>query len=308
MYQKGFGPKASSRSVRRPRHTSTYEVINPGVGDLSLLVECCGAAAHLADEIAWKVNTNQFTRGPGGSPEDEIKKQYVSEGKCSTPGALDALTRQGNATCNYLYNFKNKAWKEYAYTSMCVPSDVCAVDVAGSTKGLKLTYTVVLQILNKQAGDLIYAGEGPIGSCLTGMNTVNRANISGFKKEVPNYLDILGTKIQVGSKEVVELAGMKQLDPLEMLSPCKNISSTGVLYIFKNKFWNKDQSFLNITDYDQKAADQEMKEDYKALMEYPVPGQEKAKPEKKEKKAKAPKDRGLSCIRRCSKGILTRKF
>ena len=28
-------------------------------------------------------------------------------------------------------------WKSYQYTAQCVPSDVCAVDVVGATKGLK---------------------------------------------------------------------------------------------------------------------------------------------------------------------------
>ena len=28
-------------------------------------------------------------------------------------------------------------WRKYEYTAQCIPSDVCAVDVVGATKGLK---------------------------------------------------------------------------------------------------------------------------------------------------------------------------
>lgn len=30
-----------------------------------------------------------------------------------------------------------REWSEYSSTAFCVPSDVCAVDVAGATKGTK---------------------------------------------------------------------------------------------------------------------------------------------------------------------------
>eukprot|EP00913_Durusdinium_trenchii_P013071 g12271.t1 len=236
------------------------KVLNPGMGDLTLLLECCGAAAPLAGEIAAKVNTNQFT-GTGSGPEEQIKAEYVGEDK------------------------------QYQYTSMCIASDVCAVNVAGSTAGTKLLYTVVLQILNKNAGDLVYAGEGSIGSCLEGMNTVNQANMSGFKKEVPNMMDLFGTKIQLGTKKVMDVAGLQQLEPLEMLSQCKNTSSTGVLYIFKNKFWNKQQSYMNISKYQTDSYDAEMAADYKALMDYPLPGEKKEKPSQTPKKGKDQKDK-----------------
>ena len=90
-------------------YTVLLQVLNPGMGDLTLLLECCGAAAPLAGEIAAKVNTNQFT-GTGSGPEEQIKAEYVGEDKCSAPGPLDTLTRQGDPTCNYMYAFKNKEW------------------------------------------------------------------------------------------------------------------------------------------------------------------------------------------------------
>lgn len=272
-------------------YTVLLQVLNPGMGDLTLLMECCGSARYMAGDAAAKVNTNQFT-GKGSEPEDKIKAEYVGEGKCSVPGPLDTLTRQGNITCDYLYTFKNKNWRQYQYTSMCVSSDVCAQDVVGSTKGTKLLYTVVLQILNKNAGDLVYAGEGPIGQCLEGMNTVNEANLSAFNKEVPNYMDLFGTKIQLGTKKVMDVKGMTQLQPLEMLSQCKNTSSTGVLYIFKNKFWNKEQSYMNISKYQTDSYNAEMATAYKELMDYHVPGQKKEKPEKDKTPKKSKKDEG----------------
>lgn len=91
---------------------------------------------------------------------------------------------------------RRRMWKRYAYSAYCVPSDVCAVDVVGQSKGLKAGradcfavlralstgYGVVLQVLNQNAGDLVYAGSGLIGDCLSGMNLVNMANLSGFKR------------------------------------------------------------------------------------------------------------------------------
>ena len=43
-------------------------------------------------------------------------------------------------------------------------------------------YGVALQVLNQNAGDLVYAGSGDIGDCLSGMNLVNMANLSGFRR------------------------------------------------------------------------------------------------------------------------------
>jgi len=44
--------------------------LNPGLGDLTLLMECCGDANGLADKASYLVNTNQYT-----SPiEENVKK------------------------------------------------------------------------------------------------------------------------------------------------------------------------------------------------------------------------------------------
>lgn len=49
------------------------QVINPNLGNLQLLLECCGDASDLAQEAANMLNSNQYT-----SPiEDKLKKDGV---------------------------------------------------------------------------------------------------------------------------------------------------------------------------------------------------------------------------------------
>ena len=55
---------------------------------------------------------------------------------------------------SYLYTFKNKDFKDYSYTSMCVPSDVCSVDVAGASKGMKLGSSGQIKIYAKDSKGL----------------------------------------------------------------------------------------------------------------------------------------------------------
>eukprot|EP00438_Fugacium_kawagutii_P023002 Skav214373 [mRNA] locus=scaffold822:134423:147931:+ [translate_table: standard] len=121
-------------------YTVLLQVLNPPAGDLDLLIECCGDARSLAQEASNAINTNT------GGPTEQVKAQYVGEGKCSEPGPLELLAKQGNPECSYLYSFKNKNlscrvddpgdWAKLPETAFCVPDDVCSVDVAGATKGL----------------------------------------------------------------------------------------------------------------------------------------------------------------------------
>ncbi|CAL1152594.1 unnamed protein product, partial [Cladocopium goreaui] len=187
-------------------YTVLLQVLNPGLGDLKLLLECCGDARDYASEIASKVNLNAIQ---GSDQEETIRKNYVGDGKCSAPGPIASLAKKGDKKCNYVYSFANKAWKQYQYTAQCIPSDVCAVDVVGATKGLKVAYPVVIQILNRNAGDLFYAGHGPIGSCLEGMNQVNLANVEAKREETS--IKVFGKTIPTGFKEVMHIEGMKQL-------------------------------------------------------------------------------------------------
>ena len=227
-------------------YTVLLQVLNPPAGELELLLECCGDAANLAGEAAIAINEN------AAGSYDQIKSTYKGTGKCSEPGVLELLN-QGNPKCNYMYSFKNKDWAKYKDTAYCVPSDVCSVDVVGATKGLALTYGVVLQILNIQAGDLQYAGKGPIGSCLAGMNSVNMANHTAYDKEKDIHIDLFGAKIPVGKQQYMEIEGMKQLNPIELLSKCQPESDTGILYIYNNKFWDQHYQSMNITGFNAKA-------------------------------------------------------
>eukprot|EP00913_Durusdinium_trenchii_P024405 g22912.t1 len=118
-------------------YTVLLQTLNPYLGDLKQLMECCGSAAPLAAQVAAQVNTNQFT----GDIEKKIRKEFIGDGKCSDPG-LGALMKEGDPTCSYFYSFADKNWKDYSYSAMCVPSDVCSVDVAGATKGLKVGYSL----------------------------------------------------------------------------------------------------------------------------------------------------------------------
>ena len=78
---------------------------------------------------------------------------------------------------------------------------------------LAVGYNLVIQILNPNAGDLVYAGEGPIGNCLDGSLMVNTANISGFRKAETQYVNVFGSQIPVGTKDTYEIPGMQQLVP-----------------------------------------------------------------------------------------------
>ena len=162
--------------------------------------------------------------------------------------------QQGNPTCSYLYSFNNKDWKDYSYSAMCVPSDVCAVDVAGATKGLTVGYSMVLKILNRHLGDLEYAGKGDLGSCYHGMNMVNLGNTT-FKTEEKQFVEMVkGFKIPIGPKKTYNFGGMKKLGLVELMKKCEPTPSNGVLYVFKNMYWSKEGKALNITNFDMALA------------------------------------------------------
>ncbi|CAK9030133.1 Uncharacterized protein SCF082_LOCUS19090 [Durusdinium trenchii] len=236
-------------------YTVLLQTLNPYLGDLKQLMECCGSAAPLAAQVAAQVNTNQFT----GDIEKKIRKEFIGDGKCSDPG-LGALMKEGDPTCSYFYSFADKNWKDYSYSAMCVPSDVCSVDVAGATKGLKVGYSLVLQILNRHFGDLEYAGEGALGPCYEGMNMVNLANMT-FKQQKNTFVELIkGIKIPLGKTTEYNFDGMTKLGLLEMMNKCEPTPETGVLYVFKNRFWSEKMQTLNITNFDTMLAKQKAKE------------------------------------------------
>ncbi|CAJ1418376.1 unnamed protein product [Effrenium voratum] len=224
-------------------YASLLQASNPSLGELSLVLECCGGATSLASEAANDVNVNTF----GSGAKKGLLEKYTEKNTC-TKASEDAVA---NDQCNYAYSFHNKDWMEAAYSAFCVPSDVCSVDVVGMTKGTKIGYSVVEQILNNNAGDLMFAGYGKIGSCLGGMNDVNLGATSKFVKEVPKFVELVpGVKIPTGKKtQGFVFEGMKEQGVVEMLGTCEPTSENGMLYVYKNKFWNEAKGLVDIDSY-----------------------------------------------------------
>eukprot|EP00913_Durusdinium_trenchii_P017960 g16878.t1 len=130
------------------------------------------------------------------------------------------------------------AWYRYA---QMVTGDV--VKEAGNlTMGGKVgTYTVLIQVLNTLAGDLKLLTE-----CC--------GDARPLAQEITNKVNL---------NEKLSFIGLKQLDPLQMLGTCADKADTGVLYVFKNKFYNKDQRAVNISSFDYKLAMKKMREEEK---------------------------------------------
>lgn len=63
----------------------------------------------------------------------------------------------------------------------------------------KMGYILMEQMMNRHAGDLVYAAEGYIGFCYDGMNRVNMANNSFTELKKAN-VDVMGMKIYTGYK------------------------------------------------------------------------------------------------------------
>eukprot|EP00435_Cladocopium_sp_Y103_P045154 s2500_g12.t2 len=263
-------------------YTVLLQVLNPPAGDLDLLLECCGEAQPLAGEASVAINSNT------GGPTDNVRSTYKGEGKCTEPGLGDLL-KQGNPKCSYLYSFKNKDWAKFSHTAVCVPEDVCSVNVAGMTDGRALTYEVVLQILNPSAGNLVYAGKGGIAACQEGMNQVNVANTSFFSKEEAKVADVFGVKIPIGKKSTVEIPGMKMMGPIELLGKCEDSPDTGVLYVFDNKFWDGTYQSMNVSGYYEKQERAREEKEIDELLNYgkDTKTPEKSEPEKSKPKLKA---------------------
>ncbi|CAJ1443654.1 unnamed protein product [Effrenium voratum] len=244
---------------------SLLQASNSGFGETTLILECCGEAASLAGDAANGINLNEFS---ADDLEAQILAKYGQKNMC-TKASADAVAEVG---CNYAYSFKNKNWADVAYAALCVPSDVCSIDVVGMTKGTKIGYSVVEQILNSNAGDLMYAGYGPIGNCLDGMNAVNVGKTSKFVKQVPSYVELVpGIKIPTGkNKDGIVFEGMKEQGLVQMLGTCEPTADNGMLYVYKNKFWDADTGLVNIAGFlDEKAEQEKMQqiEEEKAKVE-----------------------------------------
>ena len=90
---------------------------------------------------------------------------------------------------------------------------------------------------------------------------MNLANHS-FKTIERKFIHITkDIKIPIGKEEKISFKGMKQLGFLKMMKKCEPRSDTGVLYVFKNKFWSKSQNALNITNFDMELAKKRIAEE-----------------------------------------------
>jgi len=63
----------------------------------------------------------------------------------------------------------------YSFSAYCVPND--AISNFADTKGLPMGYTGVNQVLNRNAGELVYAAEGYLGFCYDGILAANSAEL-----------------------------------------------------------------------------------------------------------------------------------
>ncbi|CAJ1445266.1 unnamed protein product [Effrenium voratum] len=235
-------------------YASLLQARNPSLGEMAAITECCGEAAPLAEFIAKQVNGKAFS-----DLQAEIKKQYIGDLHCSEPSKKE-IKKEGKFECQYVYTFKNKLFSDLSNSAFCVPDDVCSVDVVGMTKGTKIGYSVVLQILNKHAGDLVHAAHGDIGSCLQAMNEVNLGQHEKHLKKVKKYVKLGSLKIPTGETTKYEFDGMKEQGIASMLGTCANSPSTGMLYVFKNKFWDSDSGKIDIVRFNEKMAKEEQEE------------------------------------------------
>ncbi|CAJ1330739.1 unnamed protein product [Effrenium voratum] len=147
-------------------YAGVLQAMNPALGKSEMVLECCGESASLASTVALGINTNQLT----GDVKESIVPEFTGKNMCTEK---DGDHHTASEKCSYVYAFQNKQWKDNSLTAICVPSDVCSVDVVGMTKGTKIGYSLVSQILNRNAGDLMYAGQGNINACHQAQMDVN---------------------------------------------------------------------------------------------------------------------------------------
>eukprot|EP00913_Durusdinium_trenchii_P016218 g15242.t1 len=132
------------------------QMINPGLGELKLTLECCGEAQPLADVAMNKINLNQYTE----PIEEKVKRDFVGKGKCSALEAKQANVTKGKAKCTYLYDYADKNWQKYKYSAYCVPSDVLS-NFAGPQSTIMGYVTVPQTRRRKTAGTERMMGRPP---------------------------------------------------------------------------------------------------------------------------------------------------
>lgn len=218
-------------------------MINPGLGELKLTLECCGEAQPLADVAMNNINLNQYTE----PIEEKVKRDFVGKGKCSALEAKQANVTKGKAKCTYLYDYADKNWQKYKYSAYCVPSDVLS-NFAGPQSTI-MGYVTVERGMNRNAGELVYTARGFISWCYNAMNQVNEANDT-FSQVIPTFVEVGGQRVDTGYKEQFGFPGLGRLTVMDMFQRSVPVAFTGVLYVFRNDFWVSSQEALNITHFD----------------------------------------------------------
>ena len=116
-----------------------------------------------------EINLNELY----GTP-DALKKEFEVESGCHVVEKHE-MHKNGDKSCQYVMVFENKDAPVNELAANCVPAGICADDVVGMTKGKIATYGVVLQILQRNLGSLVYIGEGKPGECYKRMNEATAA-------------------------------------------------------------------------------------------------------------------------------------
>ncbi|CAE7406751.1 CHLP, partial [Symbiodinium pilosum] len=222
------------------------------------MASCCGEYVGNVAEVQNDINTNKIYGSTG-----DVAKQISATYGCS-PVAVGSMGKTGDAGCSYVSVFQNMDHADHQYAANCVPSAVCKEDVVGMTKGLIATYGVVLQILQQNLGSLAYIGEGTSTSCYEGMNKINQGQLHDVLVTEPVKLG----SITIGHTTKIDIEGMKKLGVKDTLSNCKDDSEVAYLFIHNNLYWSKDQSNVNLQDFEKfKAKKAEEKKELKEKKE-----------------------------------------
>eukprot|EP00931_Biecheleriopsis_adriatica_P039002 TRINITY_DN22305_c0_g2_i4.p1 TRINITY_DN22305_c0_g2~~TRINITY_DN22305_c0_g2_i4.p1 ORF type:complete len:328 (-),score=82.61 TRINITY_DN22305_c0_g2_i4:71-1054(-) len=119
----------------------------------------------------------------------------------------------------YFFAFDSKHYNEYEYMSTCIPGGVVGFDVLNVSKGVIGAYTVVLQALMHNYGDLMYLGRSDTASeCFVPQNDINSGNSTALKGLKKKEYDV---------KEVGLFDSAGKGDP-----------NRTYLFVFTNKDWN----------------------------------------------------------------------
>eukprot|EP00931_Biecheleriopsis_adriatica_P038999 TRINITY_DN22305_c0_g2_i1.p1 TRINITY_DN22305_c0_g2~~TRINITY_DN22305_c0_g2_i1.p1 ORF type:complete len:331 (-),score=81.79 TRINITY_DN22305_c0_g2_i1:123-1115(-) len=119
----------------------------------------------------------------------------------------------------YFFAFDSTHFHEYEYMATCIPGGVVGFDVLNITKGAIGAYTVVLQALMHNYGDLMYLGKSDTAAeCFVPQDKLNSGNstaLQGLKKK------------QYNVSEVSMFGSVGTGDP-----------NKTYLFVFTNKDWN----------------------------------------------------------------------